>query len=41
MSLASKGFKVGIVDLDLCGPSINNMMKIKKHNAAIPAKIII
>lgn len=32
VSLASKGFKVGIVDLDLCGPSINNMMKIKDEN---------
>ena len=27
--MANKGFKVGIVDLDICGPSINGMMKIK------------
>lgn len=32
LSLASKNFSVGIVDLDLCGPSINNMMKIKDEN---------
>ena len=29
IALAKKNFKVGIVDLDICGPSINNMMKIQ------------
>lgn len=32
ISLAKKGNRVGVVDLDICGPSINNMMKIKDEN---------
>jgi len=29
ISLAKQGHKVGIVDLDICGPSLNKMMKVK------------
>jgi Mrp family chromosome partitioning ATPase len=32
IALAKNSFKVGIVDLDICGPSINNIMKIKDES---------